>query len=325
MIVDISSALHATGIGQQLSVFLTNWGCEINAPWQPALGLESLWKVVKWRRRVKAEYSAAAGMFLPLPSGGEEVRDERHILVHLTAKEFVDLAYPIDPAASIDLATHVHKLKRLVPAAVTKDEPVTVIYMIEGLPAYIRKAKTSANRAFRTRVISAISGPYSNAATPPPPRVDEDMLEDALLLLQVEHKCLIHQTTNAAESAEWISILTSDISTIPYKAARRTGVDTAFCTDVGQVKTGSDPQDTFAKVLQEIARVTPAVANGVVEKYGNVTELVEAIQVDGNEVLAGLPLLSTRSGAPSQRSVGTALSRRISSVMLGTDPTQVDM
>ena len=50
-----------------------------------------------------------------------------------------------------------------------------------------------------------------------PEVIDDDMVEDALLSLQLTHGCLVHHTVSMQETSEWISVFTSDISTIPYK------------------------------------------------------------------------------------------------------------
>jgi crossover junction endonuclease EME1 len=47
--------------------------------------------------------------------------------------------------------------------------------------------------------------------------VDEDLVEDALLRLQVMHGTLIHHTAAMIETAEWIVVFTQHISTIPYR------------------------------------------------------------------------------------------------------------
>jgi len=313
MIVDISTALAGDAVGQQLIGFLTKLGCSVNPAWRPAVGIESSWKVVKWRRKVKATYDEAAGMFIPLPA--EEVRDEKHVLVHLTAAEFADLASPPDA-----LDQHVQKMKHLVAAA---GPNVRVIYMVEGLSTYTRKAKTHEDRTFRTQVLSAMSG-SSTTSRRTQSLVPEETLETLLLRLQLSHTCLIHHTSSAVQSAEWITILTSDISTIPYKTARMV-LNTSFCTDVGQVKTGADREDTWAKMLQEIHRVTPAVANGIVEGYPDVRSLVRAFEEGGEDVLRDVLLLSNRNGAPSNRTVGAAVSARIAGVFLGRDPEGMEV
>ncbi len=56
---------------------------------------------------------------------------------------------------------------------------------------------------------------------------------------------------------------------------------TSFCMDAGQVKSGVDAKDTYLKMLQQIVRVTPPVAHGIVAQYPNVQSLVKALEEGG--------------------------------------------
>lgn len=47
--------------------------------------------------------------------------------------------------------------------------------------------------------------------------IDQDLVEDALLRLQVMHGALIHHTAVMVETAEWILVFTQHISTVPYR------------------------------------------------------------------------------------------------------------
>ena len=65
-------------------------------------------------------------------------------------------------------------------------------------------------------------------------------------------------------------------------------LETTFCMESGQVKTGEDKDDTFVKMLQEIVRVTPPTAYGIASEYPNVISLVEAFRRRGPNVLEDL-------------------------------------
>lgn len=66
--------------------------------------------------------------------------------------------------------------------------------------------------------------------------------------------------------------------------------DTAFCTDVGQVKTGIGKADTYSRMLEEIHRVTPSVANGVASEYPDVQALVNGFKLHGENAVENLPV-----------------------------------
>lgn len=65
-------------------------------------------------------------------------------------------------------------------------------------------------------------------------------------------------------------------------------LETAFCMESGQVKTGEDKADTFVKMLQETVRVTPSIAHGVAAEYPSVLALVRAFRKHGPLVLEHL-------------------------------------
>lgn len=210
MIVDISIDLAASVLGDQLRRFMLELKCEVNHEWQPVTVGDGLCRVVKWRRKVKAEYNEVRGMFLPLPV--EQIRDEQHVLVYLTAKEFLEVA--MDITGRDGLAEHVSRIKKLHPG---KPEDVKLIYLIEGLDALARKNKSNRNRQYQSRVRSQLGAGEGSKSAASADIIDDDQIEDARLRLQVSHGCLIHETNAAVESMEWISKFTGDISTIPYK------------------------------------------------------------------------------------------------------------
>lgn len=51
-------------------------------------------------------------------------------------------------------------------------------------------------------------------------------------------------------------------------------LDTSFCMDSGQVKTGDDNDDTYIKMLQEVKMITVSMAHGIAVKYPTVNRLL---------------------------------------------------
>lgn len=209
MIVDIATDLAGSPLGDLLRRFLLVLKCQVNHEWRPENDSDGLCRVVKWRRKVKAEYNEEKGMFLPLPV--EEIRDEQHVVVYLTAREFVEIAMGADPN---DLAEHVSRMKKLHPGG---GKDVKLIYLIEGLEALARKNRNNRNRVYQNRVRAHLGVAQGGISGIDMDIIDEDQIEDARLRLQVAHGCLIHETANGTESVEWITKFTGDISTIPYK------------------------------------------------------------------------------------------------------------
>jgi crossover junction endonuclease EME1 len=58
-------------------------------------------------------------------------------------------------------------------------------------------------------------------------------------------------------------------------------MDTTFCMESGQVKTGDDADDTFVKMLQEVSRVTVPMAYGIATKCPNIMSLARGLNGHG--------------------------------------------
>ncbi|KAI9755735.1 MAG: hypothetical protein M4579_004165 [Chaenotheca gracillima] len=319
MMVELSDSLQQGIAGEQICNFLR--GLQVPYTFSPCL----LGRVIRWRRKVTARYNEELGHWEPAPL---EIKQEKHILCLLYAKDFVDMACA-DPAETdgLDVDSHVLKLQ-------TTAQDCKVIYLIEGLTAWMRKNKNVRNRAYQAAVRRQIPAQSDEGGAelsttqrgkcgqkkPAPEYIDEDLIEDCLLRLQVLHNCLIHHTAAPAETAEWISHFTQHISTIPYRSERM-NLDTSFCMDVGQVKTGDDPDDTFVKMLQEIVRVTPSIAYGIAGEYHDVSSLVHGLESRGPLALESLKKLANRDGASTNSNIGPAISKRMHKIFLGTDPS----
>ena len=284
MIIDLAREFEETSVGNQtvevmkrLKVEQTFFESEIP-------------KVVKWRRKVMARYNDTLGHWEPCPF---HIRREEHVLVLLTAQEFVDMVIDTSSTTS-NLDHHVHRLKSTYVNS-------TPIYLIEGLTAWMRKNNNSRNRAYQAEVrrqysqsqtqdqpTSTSSRRKKTTTTNKPettPPVSDDTIEDALLSLQVTHSCLIHHTNAPPDSAEWIKNFTEHISTVPYRRERMEGNDSAFCMDGGQVKPGENKSDTFIKMLQEVNRVTASMAYGIATQYPSAVDLVRGMRRHGPAML----------------------------------------
>ncbi|KAL1863418.1 hypothetical protein Plec18170_000253 [Paecilomyces lecythidis] len=319
MIVDLSSSLEDSSVGNQVKEFMKRLNVECH------YFTSSIPGMVKWRRKVTAKFNEELGYWEPCP---HYIGKEQHVLCLLPAQEFVDMV--IAQADSDNtLQLHVSSIKNAYPDC----KP---IYMIEGLTAWMRKNQNARNRAFQAEVLRDF--PESNAQPPSgtqsrrkarkpetTPPVDDDLIEDALLELQVTYSCLIQHTAAAAESAEWIKNFTEHISTVPYRRERMDVNDAGFCMDVGQVKSGEDKSDTFIKMLQEVTRVTAPMAYGIATKYPSVVDLVQGMRVHGPTMLEDVKKSANKNGALTESRIGPAVSRRLYKVFMGRDPASTDI
>lgn len=268
--------------------------------------------MVKWRRKVNSKFDEESGQWVPMPL---RIENEEHALVFMTAEDIVQLA--VDDG----IDEHMTSVRSHFPEE-------KLIYVLQGVTAWTRKNRNIRNRQFAAGVRS------QNESQPATARrraeqaeyIDEDMVEDAMLRLQVEHDVLIHHTALPLETAQWISIFTQNISTIPYK--KQKDEDTAgarFCMDSGQVRTGENTQDTYVRMLQEIVRVTAPIAYGVASELSTVTKLVEGLETKGPTALEQVRKSANKDGAFSDRTIGQAVSKRLYKIFTGTDETSTDV
>ncbi|PNY24384.1 Crossover junction endonuclease eme1 [Tolypocladium capitatum] len=308
MIVDLPSSL-ASEHRVQLEALLEGLGVE-HTTWQ-----SQDQSIIKWRRKVTCRFDEDLGRWEPIPL---RIHEEKHVLIILTADEFVGLV------TRDELQAH---------AAKTKDRfgRRHTIYLLQGMTPWLRKNRNLRNRQFT-------SGVRAQQALANPPRgrrrnessnaeyISADVVEDAMLRLQVEHDVFIHHTMIAAETAKWVATFTQHISTIPYRRQRDHATSTAgFCMESGQVRTGEDLRDTYVKMLQEIVRVTAPIAHGVAAEFDSVTKLVKGLEAGGQERLDGVRKSANKDGQLSDRTVGQAVSRRVYRVFTERDEGSTDV
>ncbi|MCJ1335284.1 hypothetical protein MMC09_000552 [Bachmanniomyces sp. S44760] len=320
MIVDLPASIEGTRVDTQTRELLKGLQVEVGTL------TESVPKLVRWRRKVTAQFNEEMGHWEPCP---QAIKTEKHVICLVAAEEFVAMA-SADPAETDgqDLETHILNVKR------SRDD-CQPIYLIEGLLTWSRKNKTIANRAYQAaaRAQGALSNEEPQASSqsqksrrkkPAAEHIDEDMIEDALLRLQVSHECLVHHTATPLETAEWIANFTQHISTIPYRI-QKMNLETSFCMDVGQVKTGENKDDTYIKMLQEVVRVTAPIAYGIYAQYPSVTSLVKGFERIGPTALENLKKSANKNGALTESRIGPALSKRLYKVFMDTDPASTDV
>lgn len=302
MIVDIPSSLN-DGTKVQLDTLLGGLGVEFTT-WDTSD------VVVKWRRKVASKWNEDLGYWEPIP---KRVMHEKHVAVVMTAQEFVELVLDSDKS----IRSHIMSMEE-------KFAGSQIIYIFEGMTPWMRKNRNLRNRQFTSGVRSEPVGNGRRRAQAQE-YISEDLIEDALLELQVMHEVLIHHTTIPLETAQWITILTQHISTIPYKQQKSQAQGAGFCMESGQVKTGEDNKDTYVRMLQEIARVTQPIAYGVSIEFPSVTQLVNGLDIGGPMRLSDVRKTVNREGTLGDKAIGQAVSKRIHKVFTGRDEASTDV
>ncbi|KZZ98773.1 ERCC4 domain protein [Moelleriella libera RCEF 2490] len=287
MIVDLPSRLDSAvqvQIKEMLSALKVDYTCNARTD-----------NIVDWRRRVNSEFNDGLGRWEPIPP---KITEERFVLLIVPAEKIAEMAL------ENSLMTHITSIQ-------TQHAGKSVIILVQGIMTWLRKNRNVRNRQFACGVRSDTS---DVTATSPISLeyVDENIIEDALLALQIEHQVLIHHTNAAMETARWVVNFTQHISTIPYRKQREDATSIAgFCMETGQVRTGDGAQDTYARLLQEISRVTAPIAYGIEAEFHNVTQLVTGLERGGPTRLADVKKTTNKDGALSDRAIGQAVSRRL--------------
>jgi len=161
---------------------------------------------IKFVRKVNAEWDEEGMLFRPCE---EYRRDEEWIIHWLKADKFVEMTC-LDQTG-LALKFHMEKLKSAIQGA----KPIIVL---EGLSGLLARAKTARNRAHDAAVRARLGGEQTRSKKDTQLlELNEEVVENALIEIQLVHEIRVVQTSSAPDSAEWISILAADIASIPYK------------------------------------------------------------------------------------------------------------
>jgi crossover junction endonuclease EME1 len=298
------------------------------------------------------------GLWEPVP---ERIEREHYAMVIVPAAQFVDLALG---QGTSSLESHVRRMKRHFPGDtiiyliegldlwLRKNRNIRnrqfVSAVRNGLEQQQQQQQqqqkqplddpnqhlpVSSAQAPKPRQRKA-NTPASKQQQQPQTYIDEEIIEETLLTLQVHHgssttttntNLLIHHTALPVETARQIAVFTQHISTAPYRLQRDAARDAGFCMESGQVRTGDGPSDTYARLLQEIARVTAPIAYGIAAEYPSVPRLVAGLERDGPLALEKVRRSMNKEGEVGERTVGQAVSRRVYKIFMGRDETSTDI
>lgn len=199
MIVQLPSCLEKK-LASQTKTFLE----DVKASYEE---WESAYPVIKWKRKVIADFDDDEGQWKPVPL---YIKPEKHVMYVMTAK---DLVKHITAEDGIDLSTLVTILDSMYHDA-------KIIFLIEGVNGWYRKNYGIKNKQYTAAVQSHRPDHQPSASQRKRKEdvyIDPELVENALLELQVIHGFLIHQTQVMQETAQWIKLFTENISSIPYK------------------------------------------------------------------------------------------------------------
>jgi crossover junction endonuclease EME1 len=280
--------------------------------------------VVKWRRKVRARYNQSLGHWEPISL---RIEEEKHAMVIVEASHLVDLILATnDNVESNTLERHVMEINSNF-----KDHKL--IYLIQGLSTWMSANRNLRRRHFESAVNNldaasstsavATSRRKKTASEPSRQYIDENLIEEALLRLQVHHQVLVHHTKTGVETSAQIAIFTQQLSTLPYRRLRDdlNAAAASFCMESGQVKVGDGTRDTYARMLQEINRITAPIAYGIMGEFESVGDLVRGMESGGPLRLEDVRKCVDREGTVGDdaRRIGPSVSKRVWGIFTGRD------
>ncbi|CAG8516951.1 14018_t:CDS:2 [Racocetra fulgida] len=190
MIVDIENSLVEGTLGSLIRDHLEQKMMTINAFQHNVPG------IIKFRRKVTAEWSDELGAFVPIP---ETIQEEVYIFYYLEIETFVQFI------ENDSLHTHISSLQKIF-------HNKKLVLLIKGFDGYCRKKKIQQNRTFTNAVRTGIDPSVENDGQSKKKQTiikgpDQEKIEEELIWLQLIAKVMIVHTKDTEETAEIIGIL----------------------------------------------------------------------------------------------------------------------
>nr|GAT52522.1 predicted protein [Mycena chlorophos] len=218
----------------------------------------------------------------------EYVAKEATAAVYLEAARLVAL---LDEEKGSDVASQLHK-------AFLHDH-LQIFFIVNGMGAFIRE---QGMRAVDVR----------------------DQVERAVASLQMAEGIHFLYTESIPDAVERLYDLSADLGIKPYKIIERSHLP--FCSDTEQ-RSGTSLADTWLKMLTQVHRLTPSMAEGIVENFPTPRSLMEAFEqtqtqaeIDG--MIAGLRVERNVDGTMRKRGNGIdkGISSKVGTTLWGRDP-----
>lgn len=161
--------------------------------------------VLKFARKVQAEWDDEGSLFRPC---AEYRKDEEWVIHWLKADKFVELACFDETGLALKL--HIEKLKKMVLGG-------KLLVIMEGLSQLLARAKNARNRARAAAALRHMGHQTGPRKGDDLRNLNVDDVENVLIEMQLVYEIRVVHTSCTADSAEWISILATDIASIPYR------------------------------------------------------------------------------------------------------------
>jgi crossover junction endonuclease EME1 len=347
MILRLPASVEGTSMGNQVEEYMRQHEVEFSysreeVDLSAGDGKSYPGKLIEWARKVQASYDEDEGHWVPLAESRVEPTD--HVAVLLNAQEFASIAVGMggrDPDPMPDLGLMKINLDRHVSRLRRHHKDRKLIYVLQGLHAWVKRTENAKNREYAAAVRAQVDAENATGApTASQGRrkkqakdsqhlqaVTADAVEDLQLYLQVNHQPLaIHHTTSPADTASQILSYTQCLSSRPYRIAEldHNLKSASFFMGTGSYKTGDTPEETFCRMLEGQQRVTPSIAQSIASLWPSPRELVAAFRASDNLMLENVRKSTNKDGGYSDKRIGPVISKRMWKVFLGRDPEATD-
>lgn len=347
MILEIPGSLEGTSIGNQVEEYMRQHEVqhsyrreEVNLSDGDRHSHDG--KIFRWKRKVAATYDDDEGHWVPLTRARVETAE--HLAVFVTGADFASIVFgshnkqaeaaPSLSLMKLNLDRHVANLRR-------QHKGSRLIYLIQGLHAWLKRNENSRNREYAAAVRAQVGDEAAAdrpASSQPRKRkqaetqrhllaVTADVAEDLQLHLQINHQpIVIHHTTSDASTASQILSFTQSLSSRPYRIAEleHNLKSSSFYMGTGSYKTGDDAEETFCQMLEGQQRVTPSIAQSIASQWPSPRDLVVAFRASDNLMLENVRKSTNKDGGYSDKRIGPVISKRMYKVFLGRDPEATD-
>ncbi|KAL1407069.1 hypothetical protein Q8F55_006482 [Vanrija albida] len=271
---------------------------------------------IRFLRHVRAEWDKDTKRYIPLDQ--ERTEWDPTVVLVCSADDVVDFVAEGDNALIEWLAD-----LRLTLRLKKEDQ---VILLVRGLDKYHAKTKSLAERAFRDAARAGLSGdqsgPSSILATHG--RVDKSVVEAELLRAQLEEMVFVVQVEKTEEIEDWVFNLACDVAVRPFKLLSKSHLPFSA---PDHPRKATEPVETLELMLQEVQGLTWSAAGSIAIRFPSFRHLMEAYEEAesggaeaGGDMVVGCEVRSLKNGAPSERRVGKALSKKLYHVWRGADP-----
>ncbi|RKP26398.1 hypothetical protein SYNPS1DRAFT_27906 [Syncephalis pseudoplumigaleata] len=268
---------------------------------------------VTWRQRRMARYDEDRRLFLPTSPNTASTEEEKPLVAAVLP--IVQLVAKTNTAG--DERALMETFRRSYPG----HRPMLVVH---GLAAYLRKRDATRHRWYAERVRNQ-GRPTRDEPTQAELGPDRAEIERRLIVLQLQHRCLIIMVEQWSELAKWIYQCCGELSVHWQKSVQAT-----VHGGLPRVPTGKTATETWRIMLEQVYACGAMAAAAIVQRYPSPYALHSAYSActstqRAEQMLASLAISYGPIGAQHTRRLGPTLSRRIYRLFNATDPDEIQI